>query len=110
MNEMERYIVIPTKYLEFFSESEKDGLSLVIDAVTSIRNASNKEVDPSYIVCKETEPYAEAVWNLILAEENLIDDKMAKAHKQLDEIQDEEDIKEASSHFNIGTESSQDYK
>jgi len=110
MNEMERYIVIPTKYLEFFSESEKDGLSLVIDAVTSIRKASNKEIDPNYIVCKETEPYAASVWNLILAEENLIDDKMAKAHLELDEIQDEEDLTEAAINFNINNESSQDYK
>lgn len=88
MNEMERYIVIPTKYLEFFSESEKEGLKLVIDAVTSIRRASNKEVDPNYIVCKETEPYAQSVWNLILAGENLIDDQMKEAHEELDIIDD----------------------
>lgn len=92
MNELERYIVIPTKYLEFFSESETEGLKLVIEAIKSIRLAANKDVDPNYIVCKETEPYANTVWKLILRNQNQIDEQMTKAHEELDELNDIESV------------------
>ena len=66
MNNIERYLVIPRKYIDQLDLDMSLSLQGIIDEVQRLRLKENKDIDPSYIVCKQTEPYAEQVWDLIL--------------------------------------------
>lgn len=92
MKDLERYIVIPTKYLKELSEASQFELSKIISTINNIRKTNGETENPSYIVCKDNEPYAELVWELILR--NTIDDQMVEAHDILDAINVYTDIDE----------------
>jgi hypothetical protein len=87
MKNIEKYIVIPTKYLKYLSDEEIKSLRNVIGAIQDIRLTKNKNIDPSYIVCKESEPYAKEVWELILSNTNTIDEQMENVHEFIEDIE-----------------------
>lgn len=86
MKEEDKYLVIPLKYVDDLTEVEKKQLSGIIDMIKEIRILENKETDPRYIVCKESEPYAEDVWKLILNNKCDLDSQMEEAHHTIDEL------------------------
>ena len=91
MSELEKYIVIPTKYLHILSKDQRHVLADIADHISSARLRSNRDQNPEYLVCKTTEPYAEIVWGLIKHDSEVdndsIDEQMAKAH-QIDLFED----------------------
>lgn len=81
MNDIERYLVIPRKYIDQLRLDKRLLLQSIIDEIQNMRLNENKDIDPSYIVCKQNEPYAEQIWDLILKHNisNDIDDQMLVA-------------------------------
>ena len=94
MNNIERYLVIPRKYIDQLDLDMSLSLQGIIDEVQRLRLKENKDIDNSYIVCKQTKPYAEQVWDLILKHNvnNDIDNQMLLASSlELDNIVEELD-------------------
>ena len=64
--EDDKFIVIPTKYLEEVSQTVRVHLDSVLERVRALRLLDKKDPYPKYYVCNRDEDYAEDVLNEIL--------------------------------------------
>ena len=96
MKELDKYFVIPVKYMANLDVTERKNLKNIILKIQALRFGLGKK-DPNYIVCKDSEPYASDVWELILSKQNVVDDisdQMMKAHDELEELDELEKNKQ----------------
>ena len=66
--EDDKFIVLPTKYVEQMPSTLKTQLAYVCDRVRTLRSDAKGEYTPvpKYYVCNQDEPYAQDVLNTIL--------------------------------------------
>jgi hypothetical protein len=62
----DKYVVIPRKYLKLLALTHRVHLIGVLERVQKMRGRLTKEPDPAYYVCKQDEPYADKVLEIIL--------------------------------------------
>jgi len=67
--DLDRYFIIPTKYLKLLSETQLNNLAEIELTVKNVRTALGKLEEPEYYVCKQEEPYADSVRDMIMAGE-----------------------------------------
>jgi hypothetical protein len=65
----DKYIVIPTKYIEQLSQSVRLNLLYALDRIRLMRERDGKIEPAKYYVVKQDEPYAESVRSTILINE-----------------------------------------
>lgn len=66
MMEIDKYLIMPTKYVQLLNREQLNNLNEIVETVTKLREALGKDLDPRYYVCKQNEPYAQSVHDMII--------------------------------------------
>lgn len=66
MRDLDKYTIIPNKYIELLPIDMKKNLDAIINMVIEVRLVLGKDTDPKYYVCKTTEPYSNSVIDMIM--------------------------------------------